>query len=76
MATAKKKTGFAGLICPICGEDDGPIRLDLADLGECYCENCGDSFPVSRAIEELTKSLEAWKQVEKMVAVGRELANE
>jgi hypothetical protein len=77
MASASNKTtGFVNLLCPICMGADAMIRLNLANLDECYCEDCGDTFSVQRAIEHLTESLEEWRKVERLVEFGRELANE
>jgi uncharacterized repeat protein (TIGR04076 family) len=77
MASETKKTiGFNDLLCPSCMEADASIKLSLFDLGECTCDNCGDTFLVSRAIKELTKSLEAWRKVSRWIEAGREIASE
>jgi transcription elongation factor Elf1 len=44
-----KAPGFV-LTCPVCGEHEVTITLDLTNLQTCHCDGCGDDFAVSTAV--------------------------
>jgi ribosomal protein L37AE/L43A len=75
MATTKT-TGFEHLICPECGEPEARIMMDLFDVGECECKDCGSTFTVVAAVKKASEALEAWRRVERLTELARQLAAE
>lgn len=62
-ALTRKPMGFSGLACPVCGEKDVTITLDLADLSTCHCGSCDDDFAATTAVQMLEKQLARWRKV-------------
>jgi ribosomal protein L37AE/L43A len=75
MATAKT-TGFEHLCCPECGESEARIMMDLFDVGECECKDCGLTFTVVAAVKKASEALEAWHKIERLTELARQLAAE
>lgn len=47
------------LPCPLCGERDAAILLNLADVSECRCSECEEVFDISH-IREI---IDRWSRV-------------
>jgi hypothetical protein len=73
--TTKSRTGFS-LTCPECGENDATIMLDLESLNECKCENCDERFSIVAAVKKASETLEAWRKIERLSELARQLAAE
>jgi transposase-like protein len=61
-----KATGFGLLYCPLCHERDAMLSVDLNDLAEFECKDCGETFTKSDMedqIELLKDSLAKWGRV-------------
>jgi hypothetical protein len=67
MAATKKATGFAGLVCPFCGQSEEPIKVDLHTL-DIACSACDEEFDVQGAVEKARETLEQWEAVQKWVS--------
>lgn len=78
MATGSKKAKKAGFVlqCPICGENDVTITLDLADLATCKCESCDDSWAAETAVSILTARLAQWTKVVEWIRLASDVIGE
>jgi hypothetical protein len=76
MVTTTKTTGFDGLCCPECGNESAIIMMDLMTLGEFRCEDCSETFTVIMAVKKASETLEAWRKIERLVELARQLAAE
>jgi transcription elongation factor Elf1 len=75
MATTKID-GFTNLRCPECGESEARIMMDLFDVGECECKECGSTFTIVVAVKKASEALDAWKKIERLSELARQLAAE
>jgi transcription elongation factor Elf1 len=70
MATGGKMTGvFAGLRCPLCGEE-ASIEVQVEDLG-LHCSSCGED--IERI--EVEQLLETWTRLLKWIDSATEMAD-
>lgn len=74
--TTTKTTGFNNLRCPDCGEPEARIMMDLFDVGECECKECGSTFTIVAAVKKASEALEGWRRVERLAELARQLAAE
>jgi hypothetical protein len=72
MAIATKKTGFAGLACPFCGQSEEGIKIDLHTM-DIECSACSEEFDAQGAVEKARETLEQWGGVAKWVEASRGL---
>lgn len=69
MAEKLQARGFK-LQCPVCGEPEAEITLNLQDVSSRNCAACGNDFAVTTAVKLIGDRLAAWKQVERWVALA------
>lgn len=68
---ARPMTSFQ-VLCPLCGDPDATVSLDLNDLTRCECSNCGEDFAPADAIRHLTVETEKWKAIARWIAMAPE----
>lgn len=62
--------GFGPLPCPMCGEANASITLDITDLDTLHCADCEADYTV----DDVTNFVAKWKSVLQWVDAGRALA--
>ncbi len=73
MAKRSKSLGRGvKLCCPVCGEREAVMNLDLSAMC-CTCEACGDSFAPETACKMLTEELARWEAVCQWVALAGDI---
>src|SRR3954469_4069688 len=71
MATVKAVKGFK-VTCPMCGDVEATIALDLNDVRSLTCSSCSSEFTPAAAVAKAAEQLARWQAV----ARGVELAGE
>ena len=71
---AKKKLMHRGvkLACPVCGEREAVINLDLSVM-DCTCESCGDSFSPETARKMIGEQLARWEAMCEWIDLAGEI---
>lgn len=64
-----KPKGFR-VSCPICGDGDMAIQLDLNDLASCTCGACGDQFSPRAARTKAAAEVARWDAVIAWIALA------
>jgi hypothetical protein len=68
---AKTKLGF-DVECPHCGHDR--VLLNLRDLSELSCPECGEEFTPAKAVKMMSDKLAAWRRVAEWIRLATDLA--
>lgn len=63
---APVKRGFEGLKCPLCGGNDSAQSLDLDDLHNVHCGECGEEY----TLDDVREMMAAWQRVLDWVALA------
>jgi hypothetical protein len=58
-AAATKAKGFGTLPCPLCGEAQATIHMDLTDCESFHCCDCDSDF----AAADVRAFIERWRKV-------------
>lgn len=66
---AAKKTSFR-VTCPMCGDADGIVRIDLNNLAACSCSSCDEEFSPAAAVAKLEEQLSRWRKVSAWVELA------
>lgn len=66
--TPAPRKGFGLLPCPLCGQPEVIVRLDLDDLKSCTCGECEESFDLDDVREWIGKWSRVLKTVDALAA--------
>jgi hypothetical protein len=75
MATVKAVKGFK-VVCPMCGDVEATVSLDLNDVRALSCSSCDAEFTPAAAVAKAAEQLARWQAVEKWISMATELAAE
>jgi hypothetical protein len=73
MAKTIQPCGFGALPCPLCGEMNAGITLDLATLKVCTCAECGGDFAYEVAVKYLADRLAKWQAVGRWIDMAADV---
>lgn len=72
MATATKAIKGFKVVCPMCGDDEATIHIDLNELALCSCDSCGEKFTPAVAVARFTNQLRRWQAVARWIEMAGE----
>lgn len=77
-ATESKRKTFRGfkVTCPMCGDAEATVKLDLNNLTECVCSSCDAEFSPREAMTKALEMLNRWTAVVRWVEMAPDAANE
>jgi transposase-like protein len=72
MATGTKTAKGFKVTCPLCGDTEATVRIDLNNLANCVCSSCDDEFTPETARAKAAAELARWEAVCRWVAMAGE----
>lgn len=67
MASATRTAKGFDLCCPMCGDAEATVKMDLNNLKSCECNACGEEFSPADAVAKLTEQLNRWQAVARWI---------
>jgi uncharacterized protein (DUF983 family) len=67
----RKAKGFK-VVCPYCGDAEATVGLNLANLRECECRSCGETYSPAEAARKAREMAEQWERVVRWVEMAQD----
>jgi len=71
-ATATKTAKGFKVLCPMCGDADATVRIDLNNLSQIECNSCGETFSAREAARNAAENARRWEAVARWVEMAGE----